>query len=151
MQTRITLDRTALDALFPVGSEARVGLAKAAYQAVLREAAGPGALGHEVKCQIDYAIRQSRDEVLRQLKIRRWGSEFELTPEFTSQVHATVLRLADRAVRVAFEECRKDLVEELTKEKIAAAVEAQFEHEVVQQVRAKIKGRLEQVLGKELG
>lgn len=138
----IVLNKEALDALFPEGSEARLKLASSAMKAFLNSAVKPTQISDSITNLITSHVNAAKEEALREIGfIENWAGNFRISPRLyeaiqdraKTDVHAAIgetigpyiekaLATLEPQLQAMLERQTERRLAELMKDKLAAAV-----------------------------
>jgi hypothetical protein len=100
MSIQLRLDASALAALFPEGTEARVELQRAVIAEFAKQHIKPSMVTYNVQAIVDAAKKTAVADALRDLKLSTgFGSNFELSTQFKRQVHERAAESVNALVR----------------------------------------------------
>lgn len=110
--TTIVLSKEALDALFPVGSEARIQFANSAVRAFCEQQIKPSHMGDVVNLQIQKARGEIVQEVLKDMGAIHTYRGIAFTDDFKAKLRAAAMEQMTEVIKDAVKEAAKDAIEE---------------------------------------
>jgi hypothetical protein len=133
-QTTIVLSKEALDALFPVGSEARIQFANSAVKAFCEQQIKPSHMGDVVNLQIQKVRGDIVQEVLKDIGAIHTHRGIAFTDDFKAKLRAAAMVQMDEVMKEAIRESAKGAL--LTAQaQVSASVKDQVRLEANKAVR----------------